>query len=360
MLLKEFINMECPDKYNFELENRILASEELDSYSRYFVYKANCDNARKSCYEKGKEYAENVHKKYGNIPDSDGTLGNNKNDICMLPRYIYRALWGWNDEEDNKLERFGQVSNKKFENMGPETMNSAQTTVNKIIEDAFNRCKDEKIKSLKPEKHKISRNFMLELFSNNYSSKFLREWLDDVNGLSEFLDLYNTVGNFVLVPAYFNPYRGRKPVKDFWDKSLMLLNTKKEKWYYKNNEIHWNKELFTRYINTFFLWEYVENNKPREISYSDNTNIKDNIEVFLSETCRLIKLRGIFMVAMLRIIELDSCYYQDLVKNIFDTDTVYNGYMEVIEAIKREPCCSNSEVNMIIDQLKQSLSVLLS
>lgn len=47
-------------------------------------------------------------------------------------------------------------------------------------------------------------------------------------------------------------------------------------------------------------------------------------------------------------------------KNIFDTDTVYNGYMEVIEAIKREPCCSNSEVNMIIDQLKQSLSVLLS
>ena len=74
MLLKEFINMECPDKYNFELENKILASEELDSYSRYFVYKANCDNARKSCYEKGKEYAENVHKKYGNIPDSDGTL----------------------------------------------------------------------------------------------------------------------------------------------------------------------------------------------------------------------------------------------------------------------------------------------
>ena len=209
---------------------------------------------------------------------------------------------------------------------------------------------------------------MLELFSNNYSSKFLREWLDDVNGLSEFLDLYNTVGNFVLVPAYFNPYRAWKTGNDFWDKSLKLLNTKneKEEWYWEDNrnhktyKIHWNKELFTRYINTFFLWGYVENNKPREISYPDNTNIKDNIEVFLSETCRLIKLRGIFMVAMLRIIELDSCYYQELVKNIFDTDTVYNGYMEVIEAIKREPCCSNSEVNMIIDQLKQSLSVLLS
>ena len=76
-----------------------------------------------------------------------------------------------------------------------------------------------------------------------------------------------------------------------------------------------------------------------------------DIEGFLSKTCQAIKHRGRFMVAMLQIIELHPCYYQELVENVFDKDCVYNGYSEVIETIKKKSCYSVPKVKELIDKL---------
>ena len=97
MKLSDFLKLNNPIEYNFEFENKLLAESGLDTYSRYFTYKANNDKARNSGYENGKKFAEVVNQKFGNIADCDGTLENNENDTCMLTREVYRALWGWND-----------------------------------------------------------------------------------------------------------------------------------------------------------------------------------------------------------------------------------------------------------------------
>lgn len=294
MELSEFIGLRNPADYNFEFENKLLQEDKLNTYSRYFVYKASSYNARNSVYEKGKKFAEHVFERYGIITDCDGTLGINEHDTCKLAREIYRNLWGWKDSEGGLLNRYGFVAFNQFGLFGPETMNSAQRTVNTIIEEAFGKCDDENILMLK--KGRFSANFMVELFSNECSNEVLIKWLNDIKGLSEFLDLYHTIGNFVLVPAYFNPYRNSE-VKDYWDKSLLLMKQKNEKWLWEENEIFWNRELFVRYINYFFLWDYTDDYEPLIIS---NTN--DFIEI----TNRKIRLRGKFMVAMLRINDIDA------------------------------------------------------
>ena len=76
MKLSDFIKLNNPIEYNFEFENKLLAESGLDTYSRYFTYKANNDKARNSGYENGKKFAEVVNQKFGNIADCDGTLEN--------------------------------------------------------------------------------------------------------------------------------------------------------------------------------------------------------------------------------------------------------------------------------------------
>jgi hypothetical protein len=327
-----------PTEYNFEFENEKLCKIK-DTYSRYFVFKScNITNCK---YENALQFAKNSKKEYGPIADPDGTLGTNKSDTCMLSRELYRKLWGWEDsvkdyEKDN-LRRYGFVTFDKFGMLGPDTMNSAQTTVNRVVE----ICEDEKIKELKNGK-KISINFILELYSNEDSKKALIDCLDSVGELKKFLDFYHTLGNFVLVPAYFNVYRNLK-VKDYWDKSLILLKQL------------WDKDLrglYIRYVNYFFLWDYNEGYNPKRVSDFQRATDMEN---FLETTCRNIRRRGNFMVAMLKIQKINPNYYLQLVENIFNTENKYQNYEEVIEAIKNQSCYSNKKVKDIIDALVQSL-----
>ena len=41
MELSEFIGLRNPADYNFEFENKLLQEDKLNTYSRYFVYKAS-------------------------------------------------------------------------------------------------------------------------------------------------------------------------------------------------------------------------------------------------------------------------------------------------------------------------------
>lgn len=346
MKLSDFIKLNNPIEYNFEFENKLLAESGLDTYSRYFTYKANNDKARNSGYENGKKFAEVVNQKFGNIADCDGTLENNENDTCMLTREVYRALWGWNDVSNGKLSRYGISAIDSFGLVGPETMNSAQTIVNMIIKESFESCNEKNIVSLK--KGRISANFMLELFANEISKKTLEVWLNEVNGLSSYLDLYHSLGNFVLVPAYFNPYRA-SAVDDFWDQSLCLLDSKNEKWLSNNNEVVWDKKLFVRYINYFFLWDYTESYKP--VVLSKYSNHKE-LEIFLEKTCEKIVRRSKFMLTMLKI---NPNFYAELVDVIFNTDNQYKNYLDVIKKIKAESCYLDINIKEIIDLLERDL-----
>jgi hypothetical protein len=311
-----------PTEYNFEFENEKLCKIK-DTYSRYLVFK--------SCKT---------------IVDPDGTLGTNEFDTCMLSRELYRKLWGWEDsakdyEKDN-LRRYGFVTFDKFGMLGPDTMNSAQTTLNRAVE----IWEDKKIKEQKNGKRKISINFMLELFSKEDSKKALIGCLNAVDGLGKFLNLYHTLGNFVLVPAYFNVYRNSK-VKDYWDKSLKLL---KQQW---DKDL---SDLYIRYVNYFFLWDYNEKYnegyKPKIVS---NIQCKDDMKNFLEITCRNICRRGNFMVAMLKIQKINPEYYSQLIENIFNTENLYQNYEEVMEAIKKQSCYSNEKVKNIIDEIPSSI-----
>ena len=67
MKLSEFLNLSNPIEYNFEFENTLLAESGFDTYTRYFTYKADNENARKSGYENGKKFAYDVFKKFGSI-----------------------------------------------------------------------------------------------------------------------------------------------------------------------------------------------------------------------------------------------------------------------------------------------------
>ena len=60
MKLSDFLKLNNPIEYNFEFENKLLAESGLDTYSRYFTYKANNDKARNSGYENGKKFAEGL------------------------------------------------------------------------------------------------------------------------------------------------------------------------------------------------------------------------------------------------------------------------------------------------------------
>ena len=371
MLLKEFLELDYPEKYNFEFENKLLLDKKSDTYSRYFIYKASSDSARNSSYENGRSFAEKVIEKYGYLADCDGTLKTNEKDTCMLSRYIYRTLWGWNDVVDKILKRYGQVSFNEFGIMGPDTMNSAQTIVNGIIKEAYKKCEDEKIINLR--KGHMSANFMLELFFVFYSNKALRKWLDDVKGLEDFLDIYHTIGNFILVPSHFNPMRGiDSEIKDYWDLSLNYLK-EKENFYYQGIKINWQNSLFKRYINTFFLWDYCyipidkknegkymvksllssnfKDIKYNEMNHTDSHSMyrseeKEEISDFLENVNWAIERRGIFMVAMLKITLLgrdeknnNSCewnvspIYKKIMETVFQKEDCYESYAAVFSKI---------------------------
>lgn len=372
---EEFVEMDFPEEFNFE--HMYILEEDEDGIEgklkRYFTQKfagekSDCEKN----YPNAAKFIDEVTYIYGKTPDCDGTLWNRT--VCELTRCIYRELWDW----DDKGKRYGMTENKEFGEMGPDTMNSAQTTLNAIVTNEFNECKDDKVTSI--QKGRYSQLLTLELLENKNSRQTLIGWLNNVEGLSDYLDLYHTMGNFALVPAHLNSSRGTDYLlKDYWDRSLLALKDGyacrlKD----RSGKVEWNRELFPRYINTYFLWDYVE--KQCEIttdegissgfcyeckSFTGDGDIEsfmDNkclIEDFLKKTCQVIKQRGRFMTAMLKIKkhdkEIGSDCYGELRQKIFDTDTVYNGYDDVIDMIKGMPWYEElHEVHKLFDSILQN------
>lgn len=222
-----------------------------------------------------------------------------------------------------------------------------------------------------------------------------RHIFSEVNTLSRRC---HQLGNFVLVPAYFNGWRGfNSSIQDRMDLSLSVLNrieneqdeknsfcfkTEFRKRIKKNTDSNWEiarktfagwrKSKFTNYINLFFLWDYVKPKNETEYSVKDMTKgvseestedeqidqiREENAGQYIANANTYIKRRGIFMAAMLEIavefkdIKTDmpdhkeewkekrgdwnvSDIYKCIVKKVFLTDKTYSDYDKVIDAIQ--------------------------
>lgn len=205
-------------------------------------------------------------------------------------------------------------------------------------------------------------NFKLDGFTrekeayDNFKALFKEENFTNETML-RYANLYHTLGNMVLVPKRFNSGRYKKTF-DFWDSSLVWL---KSNGYSYGNQLMFNKSDFTKYINYFFLWDYVEcvngeyrikplfnSHKNIEMGNADNTslwsNIDDelNLKQFLRNACKNIKRRGVFMSILIRL--KGSCNsnlnsladdYFNIIQGDFINEVHTDGYNDALMILLR-------------------------
>lgn len=123
---------------------------------------------------------------------------------------IYSKLWNW---KKGDKPRFGTIENFNNASFGGDTMNSVQTTMGYCLKE---------IKQKHDYEQEVGSNYgigaCLQLYCK-FNNRFISDLKHDFEKLGEYIDAYHTIGNFILVPQYFNPYRNSK-VKDYWDRSL--------------------------------------------------------------------------------------------------------------------------------------------
>lgn len=211
------------------------------------------------------------------------------------------------------------------------------------------------------------------------SYEWCKEPKEPFDELEELCRYEHTLGNFCLVPANFNRNRANKGnCWDRWDYSVQYLKDKqfgfkdhlalraedKKKsadTYFRGFD---KEKDFNRYINTMFLWDYVDKDyNARSLTSWDERRLvdleskeaggipDDKKEIYCIKAARAIKRRGIFMAAMLKLAAMEckvnlegkewwdenwkvSPVYQKIMKEVFCTDEIYGGFEDVFEKIK--------------------------
>lgn len=303
-------------------------------------------------------------------------------DMCKLSREIYRKLWGWEDiSQKSTIMRYGCCPDlSSVISFGPDTMNSYLTVFNRLNalleEDGLRSEKSKEIvREIRGKIRCDSALYYYTLLIDRADKKV--SWssiLKDKKKMTmwkKYAAYTHTLGNFTLVPAGFNTDRNRL-FGDFWDLSLAYLRSK------AYDSVWTGDSLFVKYINFFFLWDYVDNKninnyyvksllsngfKEKEYKFADGHSgvcydgflmpTEREIYCFLDNCLWAIRRRGIFMIAMLRIalgINADeskseccaiseqdwevSEIYKEIMKKVFLTNNLYSGYEEVIKKIE--------------------------
>lgn len=335
--------------------------------------------------------------------DCDGTVRKDylkQGYYSWFPREIYRTLWNWRDlcrvaDVEFKYMTIRQFAESCYAHdmqMGPDTMNSFWITFSAyLIADHGDTYR--------------WNNFKNTVFFKEGENGKQRDRADRIKKLiaedenyvrskkiKEFAQYTHTVGNLVLVPAGYNGYRGTQPcIKDYFDLSLDNLAHGWGGNHYLGEGGESAKRNFRKYINTFFLWDYVDENyevitlcesHERQMETQRKTgrleaqgvlpgeeeidDLCDNINV-------RIERRSHFMIAMLRIamgVDADgkdvtlgytydgvyreewsgwkvSGVYKKIMEEVFLTDCIYtDGYGEVIRLI-REKTGGNEDGNFV-------------
>ena len=226
--------------------------------------------------------------------------------------------------------------------------------------------------------------------------------------VDELCRMVHQMGNFVLVPAYFNNYRGvlNKDINDCMDSSLCYLKKNsfefKERLRLRNSKksskeekkafaiehfAGWESRKFSKYINIFFLWDYVyakdneyyvrnlklDSKGEHRIEFKNDNELQykvkdENVGIYIKNAETAISRRSIFMTAMLMLaVEFKeesykeewtdwhvSGIYKEIVEKIFLKDTVYEDFNSVINKVKEiiqgKQC---EEVIKILDTIPQ-------
>lgn len=372
-IIQKFLNEENekPEEYDFKLEMK-------EYYGKYNKKDRHTDFIKKIKEKINNE--ENFVKRWFAYRTLEEEMNgkkyimfdcDNSNDTCELTKSIYYYLWGWEKGKEAR-NYFGKLlilpksdlpqgDSSEYDiniDFGGDTMNSLGTTLIKYI----NTVNGKQRKSVKD----------------------CENDLDSVSGeecLNNFAKYTSCIGNFVLVPAGFNGYRGIHPfIKDYWDLSLDYLAYKeKNAWLSTGKEPMVQEKArdntaFVKYINMFFLWDYVDEEyevRPLFASHKDKLGRKplsqenlfpkieeekNEFQEFFNNVNMYIKRRGIFMAAMLEIavefkddkaVKINIPKYQDnwggwdvsviykyIVEKVFLADTTYRGYNQVFDAIE--------------------------
>ena len=333
--------------------------------------------------------------KYKGLPkfcdfDCDGTIRKDylrQGYYSWFPREIYRTLWNWKDlcreYEEFKYATVRQFGHSCYEldiKMGPDTMNSFWITFSAYLISHYR------------DTYRWN-NFKNTVFFRDGENGKQRNRADRIKELveadenyirsdmiKEFAGLTHTVGNLVLVPAGYNGYRGTQPcIKDYFDLSLANLVNGWDGTHYLGKDYQARRRNFIKYINTFFLWDYIDENyevlplcesHKKQIEMQRKTGRleakgvlpeKDEIDKLCKNINDRIRKRSLFMIAMLRIalgIDLDgkdvtlrytydgkycdewaewkvSGVYKKIMEEVFLEDRIYaGGSYEVIKSIK--------------------------
>lgn len=240
MTLDGFLNLKKPELYDLKDENNYDGDNALEKMLNY-----------RKC-------------KYDGF-DCDGSLGRN---YCKLIREIYRTLWGWQDIiNDEVVSRYANTFIKDDIFMGPETMNSFQTT--------YTQCQN--------------------------------LGFDDEKKLDVFAGSVGRIGNMTLTYAGFN----KNIAKDYWDLKI-------QRQYLNNNTLSENAK--ARFINMFFQWDYVNYVNGEYVFKAFWTGHEtkvmpdiNDIPIFIDKVDCYTKRRGLFMLAMLRIAKASKEVYDEII-----------------------------------------------
>lgn len=291
--------------------------------------------------------------------DPDNSTGK-----CDFTKDIYSQLWGFTYEYGyfGEIYYFQEVDGKKIL-FGGDCLNSLQTSI-------FSASKIGKVTCLK-KMAENEENFLKEMNNSPIASMF---------------SVSHAPGNFGLVPAYFNGFRGmNKKIKDYFPQSLKYLTldnvkfstTERLEAYTRNSKFKdgraknyfqdYSSNMFKKYINTMFLWDliaYRNNHELYVVDYSGKEIIDTNSAYY--EKCladwacgakRFIRRRGIFMAVML----YASIFYVDefetIKKAIYTDDDIivdgkygYEGVFMLLEKIVK-----NDDLKTILGLAKEMI-----
>lgn len=333
MVLEEFLSLPNPETYDFK---RAYNDEKynVDNYEthleRFFHYKTDSPNQF----------------------DADGS-GTNSQYVSALLRSVYKELFLWNYAWDEKhCSRYAPIEGIHGMIWGPDAMNTFMTAPLPQFLSETDILADYKKQEFR-QKY-ISSYMLYQVIIKDVLNKTdatfdrksgLKYYLAD-NDYAEWEHLagwIHTLGNFVLVPAGFNPERA-KLFDDYWDTSLQYLSI--DPWAASG--------IFNWYINHFFLWDYVDKIgntyrvkslfnpdflkcKPQEwhfdgqVRYSRHT--QSEIKVWIENVSFAIKRRGRLMVALLKLKSKDENLYKSLQADYFDSNKAIGSMEEVVNAL---------------------------
>lgn len=283
-------------EYDFSKEQANLNYSNLNYFDRYMIYMSNSRKRnilskkfnpyKYKFFEVTKNKIREIfcNNKYGTIVDPDSN--------SKYVQDLYNILWDKN--------RFDEVL--KGSKICGETLNSTNITLNKYYEyiesDIEKEDRQNNYKTKNGKIQNISIMFLLSRYYNEEQSGTLNV-IKNNKIITEFMNIYHTIGNFMPIPENCNAPRGRSIIKDYFDINLYCIkkyiDTKDKMWVRRIMESDLRKEMshsskkyiqwldkyntFNDFIETNYLQDFCDRDKddyyPRELWKDHFVNIDD-------------------------------------------------------------------------------------